>query len=31
LWLVKEAREKIIQGIFEDWKNSIISKLNNKL
>ena len=31
LWLVKEAREKIIKGTFEDWKKSMIGKLNNKL
>ena len=31
LWLVKEAREKIIKGTFEDWKKSMIIKLNNKL
>ena len=31
LWLVKEAREKIIKGTFEDWKNRMVSKLNNKL
>jgi len=31
LWLVKEAREKIIKGTFEIWKKSMIIKLNNKL
>ena len=31
LWLVKEAREKINKGTFEDWKKSMIIKLNNKL
>ena len=31
LWLVKEAREKIIKGTFEDWKKSMIIKLTNKL
>ncbi len=31
LWLVKEARDKIIKDTFEDWKKSMIIKLNNKL
>lgn len=31
LWLVQEAREKIISGTFEGWKNSMINRLNNKL
>ena len=31
LWLVKEAREKIIKGTFEDWKKSMMINLNNKL
>ena len=28
---LKEAREKIIKGTFEDWKISMIINLNNKL
>ena len=31
MWLVREARNKIINGTFDVWKNSMISKLNNKL
>lgn len=31
LWLVGEAREKIISGEFYEWKNKMISILGNKL
>lgn len=31
LWLVKTAREKIINGDFTMWKNNIISKLRTRL
>jgi len=31
LWLVKEAREKIISGEFYEWKNQMVKVLGNKL
>ncbi len=31
LWLVTEAREKIIDGSFHTWKNEMVNKLSNKL
>lgn len=31
LWLVKTAREKILDGSFKDWKNNMVIKLNKKL
>ncbi|MET4083812.1 queuine tRNA-ribosyltransferase [Pedobacter sp. UYP30] len=31
IWLVKEARKKIISGEFYDWKNKICNILGNKL
>ncbi|MBK9284552.1 MAG: tRNA guanosine(34) transglycosylase Tgt [Sphingobacteriaceae bacterium] len=31
LWLVKEARQKIIAGDFLKWKNEIVTKLNERL
>lgn len=31
LWLVKEARQKILDGSFSTWKNSIVEKLGRKL
>lgn len=31
LWLVKEAREKIISGEFYDWKNKMVKVLGQKL
>ena len=31
LWLVKEAREQIIQGTFSEWKNKMVKQLSNKL
>ncbi len=31
LWLVKEAREKIISGEFYDWKNKMIKVLGQRL
>jgi queuine tRNA-ribosyltransferase len=31
LWLVTEAREKIIDGSFHTWKNEMVNKLSNRL
>jgi queuine tRNA-ribosyltransferase len=31
LWLVQEARKRIIDGTFVSWKNSMASKLDNRL
>ena len=31
LWLVKTARQKIIDGNFEPWKQEMVKKLNHKL
>ncbi|MES2800676.1 MAG: tRNA guanosine(34) transglycosylase Tgt [Bacteroidota bacterium] len=31
LWLVKEARKKIIDGTFYEWKNKMIPKLESRL
>lgn len=31
LWLVTEARTKIIEGTFYDWKNSMVKTLNQRL
>ncbi|HAD97457.1 MAG TPA: tRNA guanosine(34) transglycosylase Tgt, partial [Cryomorphaceae bacterium] len=31
LWLVKEAREKIKEGIFSQWKNEMVIKLQTRL
>jgi queuine tRNA-ribosyltransferase len=31
LWLVNTAREKIIEGNFTDWKNSMVAVLNKRL
>jgi queuine tRNA-ribosyltransferase len=31
LWLVKTARQKIIDGCFEPWKQEMVKKLNHKL
>jgi len=31
LWLVTEAREKIIDGSFQTWKNEMVNKLSNRL
>ncbi|MEO8796062.1 MAG: tRNA guanosine(34) transglycosylase Tgt [Daejeonella sp.] len=31
LWLVKEAREKIISGDFYDWKNKMVKQLAQRL
>lgn len=31
IWLVKEAREKIISGEFYDWKNKMVKVLGQKL
>ena len=31
LWLVKEARERIVKGNFTEWKNDMVKKLTNKL
>ncbi len=31
LWLVSEARKKIMEGSFSDWKNSMVAKLAQRL
>lgn len=31
LWLVKTAREKIIEGTFREWKQSMVSKLDKRI
>jgi len=31
LWLVKEAREKILTGEFYDWKNKMVKTLSQRL
>lgn len=31
LWLVGEARAKIMEGTFAEWKNEMVKKLSNKL
>lgn len=31
LWLVREARQKIKEGTFRDWKNAMVVKLTRKL
>jgi queuine tRNA-ribosyltransferase len=31
LWLMKEARNKIIEGTFSSWKESLIKKLGTRL
>lgn len=31
LWLVNEARERIIDGTFTTWKNQMVPKLDNRL
>ncbi|GAA4340391.1 tRNA guanosine(34) transglycosylase Tgt [Mucilaginibacter gynuensis] len=31
LWLVKQAREKIIAGDFYDWKNTMVKRLGQKI
>ncbi len=31
LWLVKEAREKILAGDFYDWKNKMVKQLSQRL
>lgn len=31
LWLVKQAREKILKGDFVSWKNEMVIKLKNRL
>lgn len=31
LWLVREARERILQGDFAAWKNKMVKQLNNRL
>ena len=31
LWLVKTARQKIMEGCFEPWKQEMVKKLNHKL
>ncbi|MGZ6539711.1 MAG: tRNA guanosine(34) transglycosylase Tgt, partial [Bacteroidia bacterium] len=31
LWLVKEARKRIIDGTFVDWKNKMVIKIAQRL
>jgi queuine tRNA-ribosyltransferase len=31
LWLVKEARKRIIDGTFTEWKNNMVTKLCRRL
>ena len=31
LWLVREARERILQGDFASWKNKMVKQLDNRL
>ena len=31
LWLVEQAREKIIEGTFASWKNSMVEKLQRRI
>jgi queuine tRNA-ribosyltransferase len=31
LWLVKTAREKIVQGTFNEWKNIMVKKVSQRL
>jgi len=31
LWLVKQAREKIIEGTFTTWKNNMVKKVSQRL
>jgi len=31
LWLIREAREKIKEGVFSEWKTKMISQLDNKV
>ncbi|MBI1767696.1 MAG: tRNA guanosine(34) transglycosylase Tgt [Bacteroidetes bacterium] len=31
LWLVKEARQKIEQGVFVEWKNKMVKQVSNRL
>ena len=30
-WLVKTAREKIEEGVFDQWKNKMVKKLVQRL
>ena len=31
IWLVKEARKKIIDGTFYSWKSKMVKQMNNRL
>jgi queuine tRNA-ribosyltransferase len=31
LWLVSEARKKIIEGTFASWKNQMVVKIGQRL
>jgi len=31
LWLVRTARVKIKEGVFTQWKNEILKKINQRL
>ena len=30
-WIIKKTKEKILDGSFENWKNKMVKKLNNRL
>ena len=30
-WLIKKTKEKILDGDFDNWKNTMVKKLDNKL
>jgi queuine tRNA-ribosyltransferase len=31
LWLVREARQKILEGTFASWKNTMVAKVKQRL
>jgi queuine tRNA-ribosyltransferase len=31
LWLVREARQKILEGTFASWKNNMVAKVKQRL
>jgi queuine tRNA-ribosyltransferase len=31
LWLVREARRRIVEGTFYEWKNSMVTVLDKRL
>ena len=30
-WIIKKTKEKILDGDFDRWKNTLVKKLDNKL